>query len=191
MNFFKKNREIFLFSTVFLGVGVLAYLLHSFKKENRPKKAIVIGDSVSILISKNNDKAKILGSEQSEKTLWKSGMNLNWLKNAIAKFPFSNDIGNVVISIGANGGYNKNEDISGLFDALQKTFPKAKFYAVKGSWGWGNIKDVSETRVNEYYDKFKEQGATIIKTPIGKTKNPHVDLAVYKTIGQEIDSILK
>jgi flavodoxin len=191
MSFFKKNREVFLFSAVFLGVGVLAYLLHSFKKENRANKSIVIGDSVSILISKNNAKAKILGSEQSEKNLWKSGMNLNWLKNAVAKFPFSNDIGNVVISIGANGGYNKNEDISGLFDALQKTFPNAQFYAVKGSWGWGNIKDVTEARVNEYYDKFKEQGAIIIKTPIGKTKNPHVDLAVYKTIGQEINNTIK
>jgi hypothetical protein len=191
MSFFKKNREIFLFSTVFLGVGVLAYLLHSFKKNTSPKQSIVIGDSVSNLIAKNTSKAKVLGTEQSEKTLWKSGMNLNWLKNAVSKYPVSNEIGNVIISIGANGGYNPKEDISGLFEALNKTFPKAKFYAVKGSWGWGNIKSVTENKVNDYYEKFKENGAVIINTPIGKTNNPHVNLAVYKTIGQEIDKIIK
>jgi len=191
MSFLKKNRDVLLFSTVFIGVGVLAYLFHSFKKNTYPKKSIVIGDSVSNLIAKNTSTAKVLGAEQSEKTLWKSGMNLNWLKNAVAKYPVSNDIGNVIISIGANGGYNQNEDISGLFDALNKTFPNAKLYAVKGSWGWGNIKNITEKQVNDYYEQFRNRKAIIIKTPIGKTNNPHVNLSVYKTIGQEIDSIIK
>lgn len=191
MSFFKKNREILLFTAVFISVGALAYLLNSFKKITRPNKSIVIGDSVSILISKNNDIAKILDTEQSEKTLWKSGMNLNWLKNAVKKFPISKEIGNVVISIGANGGYSLNEDISGLFEALRRTFPNAKFYAVKGSWGWGNIKGITENQVNNYYEKFKQQGAIIFKTPIGKTNNPHVNLPIYKTIGKEINNELK
>jgi hypothetical protein len=191
MSFFKKNKGILIFSGVIVGVSALLYFLQSFTKDNTPKKSIVIGNSVSTFISKNNSKAKILSSEQSEKTLWKSGVNLNWLKNAVKKYPVSNDIGNVVVSIGANGGYDKNEDVSGLFEALHKTFPKAKFYVVQGSWGWGNIKKITDSQVKDYYKKFTEEGATVINPPIGKTDNPHVNLAVYKTIGQEIDKKLK
>ena len=160
--------------------------------ENKtPLKSIVIGDSVSILISKNNSKAKIIGTSQTEKNLWKSGIHLNWLKDAVKKYPVTSNVGNVVISIGANGGYNPKEDIAGLLSTLKKTFPNAKFYIVKGSWGWGNIKSVTESKVNIYYDKFKKLGATIIPTPIGKTNNPHTNLPVYKVIGKEIDKAIK
>jgi hypothetical protein len=156
-----------------------------------PLKSIVIGDSVSILISKNNSVAKILGTSQTEKNLWKSGINLNWLKTAVKKHPITSNVGNVVVSIGANGGYNPKEDVAGLISIINKTFPKAKIYIVKGSWGWGNIKSVTESRVNTYYDKFKKLGATIIPTPIGKTSNPHTNLPVYKIIGKEIDKAIK
>ena len=156
-----------------------------------PLKSIVIGDSVSIFISKNNSVAKIIGTSQTEKNLWKSGIDLNWLKNAVKKYPITSNIGNVVVSIGANGGYNAKEDVAGLISTINKTFPKAKIYIVKGSWGWGNIKSVTESKVNTYYDKFKKLGATIIPTPIGKTSNPHTNLPVYKVIGKEIDKAIK
>lgn len=156
-----------------------------------PTKSIVIGDSVSIFISKNNSFAKIIGTEQTEKNLWKSGIDLNWLKKAVEKYPVSENIKNVVVSIGANGGYNSKEDIAGLFNSLKRTFPNAKFYVVKGSWGWGNIKSVTESKVNTYYDKFKKLGVSIIPTPIGKTSNPHTNLPVYKVIGKEINETIK
>jgi hypothetical protein len=194
MNFYNKNKTLVIVSGSLLGIGILLYFLKKISKSSnssKPSKSIVIGDSQSINISKNNNVAKIISEEQSEKSLWKSGQNLNWLKNAVSKYPKSSDIGNVVISIGTNGGYNKNEDISGLFSALKTTFPKADFYAVKGSWGWGNIKNVTEDRVNDYYAKFKSEGAQIIKTPIGKTDNPHTNLPIYKIIGKEIEQALK
>jgi hypothetical protein len=156
-----------------------------------PTKSIVIGDSVSILISKNNSIAKIIGTDQTEKNLWKSGIDLNWLKKAVEKYPVSENVKNVVVSIGANGGYNPKENIAGLLTSLKKTFPNAKFYIVKGSWGWGNIKSVTESRVNTYYDIFKKLGVTVIPTPIGKTSNPHTNLPVYKVIGKEINETIK
>lgn len=191
MNFFQKHKEVLILSGTILGVGILLYALQSFKKATKPSKSIVIGDSVSIWVSKNNSVAKVLSKEQSESTLWKSGINLNWLKTAVSKFPTSNEIGNVIVSIGANGGYNKNEDIKGLMEALKKTFSKADFYIVKGSWGWGNIKSVTEARVNEYYALFEKAGAKVIKTPVGKTDNPHVNLPVYSVIGKEIEEAIQ
>lgn len=149
-------------------------------------KSIVIGDSQSIFISNNNSIAKIIGTEETEKNLWKSGIDLNWLKKAVEKYPVSENVKNVVVSIGANGGYNPKENIAGLLTSLKKTFPNAKFYIVKGSWGWGNIKSVTESRVNTYYDTFKKLGVTVIPTPIGKTSNPHTDLPIYKVIGKDI-----
>lgn len=151
-----------------------------------PLNSIVIGDSVSIFIS-NNSIAKIISNNQSEKNLWKSGIDSTWLKKAVEKYPVSENIKNVVVSIGANGGYNPNEDILGLSNAIKKTFPNAKLYVVKGSWGWGNIKSVTESKVNKYYQKFKDLGFYVIPTPIGKTINPHTNLPVYKVIGKEIN----
>ena len=191
MSFFQKNKEVLIFTGTMLGIGILFYVLQSFKKSNKPSKSIVIGNSVSIWVSKNNSVAKVLSPEESEKTLWKTGINVSWLKTAVSKYPTSNDIGNVVVSIGANSGYNKDEDIKGLMDVLKKTFPKADFFIVKGSWGWGNIKSVSEARINEYYALFTEEGAKVIKTGVGKTDNPHTNLPVYKIIGKEIESAIK
>jgi hypothetical protein len=156
-----------------------------------PTKSIVIGDSQSVFISNNNSIAKIIGTEQTEKNLWKSGIDLNWLKKAVEKYPVSENVKNVVLSIGANGSYSPKENIAGLLSSLKITFPNAKFYIVKGSWGWGNIKSVTESRVNTYYDIFKKLGAVVIPTPIGKTTNPHTNLPVYKVIGKEINEVIK
>jgi hypothetical protein len=75
-------------------------------------------------------------------------------------------------------------------DNLEKTFPKANFYVVQGSWGWGGNKDTKESEVERYYNVFKNQGAKIINTPIGKVSDPHGNLKIYETIGREIDSKL-
>ena len=130
----------------------------------------------------------MLGSVGGENVLWKGGMGLKWLKDAVTKYPVSNDVKNLVINIGTNGGFNANEYIAGLIKELKRVFPKSKFYAVKGSWGWGGNKSITEQKVNAYYDKFKNNGVIILNTAIGSVTDPHGNLPIYKQIGKEIDN---
>ena len=132
----------------------------------------------------------MLGSVGGENVLWKGGMGLKWLKDAVSKYPITKDIKNVVINIGTNGGFNPNEDIDGLVNELKRVFPNAKFFVVKGSWGWGGNKDVTETKVNTYYKKFENEGVMIINPAIGSVKDPHSNLPIYKEIGKSIDNTL-
>lgn len=155
---------------------------------NSATKSIIIGDSQTPFIAKQSQKIKMLGSVGGENVLWKGGMGLKWLKDAVTKYPVSNDVKNVVINIGTNGGFNANEDIAGLINELKRVFPKSKFYAVKGSWGWGGNKSITEQKVNAYYDKFKNNGVTILQTAIGSVTDPHGNLPIYKQIGKEIDN---
>ena len=157
----------------------------SSKENSDPKNNIIIGDSVTPIIARRTKKAIILGSEQGEKNLWKSGENVKWLKNAVSKYPVSKNISNVIVNIGTNGAFNSNDDVEGLFDIL-----KAKFLVIQGSWGWGDNKNITDDKVKKYYAKFKEQGAKIIEPPIGKTDNPHTGLPVYDKIAKSIDDEL-
>jgi len=164
----------------------------SFSSENSKieNKNIIIGDSQVPYIDNKTDKASRISTKGSEESLWLGGIGVSWLKNAVKKYETDDTVKNVIISIGTNGGFNTNDDISGLFDNLEKTFPKANFYVVQGSWGWGGNKDTKESNVERYYNVFKNQGAKIINTPIGKVSDPHGNLKIYETIGREIDSKL-
>ena len=162
--------------------------LENKDNNNSATKSIIIGDSQTPFIAKQSQKIKMLGSVGGENVLWKGGIGLKWLKDAVTKYPVSNDVKNVVINIGTNGGFNANEDIAGLIKELKRVFPKSKFYAVKGSWGWGGNKSITEQKVNAYYDKFKNNGVTILNTAIGSVTDPHGNLPIYKQIGKEIDN---
>ena len=162
--------------------------LENKDNNNSATKSIIIGDSQTPFIAKQSQKIKMLGSVGGENVLWKGGMGLKWLKDAVTKYPVSNDVKNVVINIGTNGGFNANEDIAGLINELKRVFPKSKFYAVKGSWGWGGNKSITEQKVNAYYDKFKNNGVIILNTAIGSVTDPHGNLPIYKQIGKEIDN---
>ena len=151
-------------------------------------KNYIIGDSQTPIIDRNSKKATLINKTGSEKSLWKGGMGLKWLKDAVTKYPVSNDVKNVVINIGTNGGFNANEDIAGLINELKRVFAKSKFYVVKGSWGWGGNKSITEQKVNAYYDKFKNNGVTVLQTAIGSVTDPHGNLPIYKQIGKEIDN---
>ena len=59
---------------------------------------------------------------------------------------------------------------------------------MKGSWGWGNNKNVTQEQINAYYGKFAQLGVEIIPTAIGITSDPHSNLPVYAQIGSEIDA---
>jgi hypothetical protein len=151
---------------------------------------IIIGDSQTGLVSKNSSKVQLIDKLHVQE----GGKGVGWLRDLVAAYPVSPNVKNVVLCIGTNGGYrSKGSAESGLFTALNKTFPNAKIYAVQGSWGWGSYLDnpVTEKQVRSYYiDKYQSQGAILIEPPIGDVENPHKNLPVYKDIGAAIDAKL-
>lgn len=154
---------------------------------------IIIGDSSVPLLAPLFKNVKMLGNFGSEEVLWKSGMGLGWLKNAVNKFSVSPTVKNVIVSIGTNGGFNSRDDIKGLFQSLKRIFPNAKFLAIQGSWGWGNNRTVREDQVKSYYQKFAEQGAIVVDPPIGFVENDskaHSRLPTHHQIAKTVNSIV-
>jgi hypothetical protein len=151
---------------------------------------IIIGDSQTPYIAKRSKNIKMLANKGSKEALWLGGMGLGWLKKAVADYQVSPDVSNVVINIGTNGGFNQRDDVSGLFRELKRVFPKAKFFVVQGSWGWGGNKNVTLDKVNKYYSLFSKEGASIINPPIGSVSDPHGDLPIYSQIGKSIDGLI-
>jgi hypothetical protein len=189
-----KNETKQLLIGLGIGAGVLivAGVIYSFKKgQIENGRSIIIGDSQTPFIKKQSIKVELLGDVGGENVLWKGGMGLSWLKNAVTKYPITKDITNVIINIGTNGGFNSKDDVSGLVNELKRVFPNAKLFAVKGSWGWGGNKNVTESKVKDYYDKFSNEGVKILEPAIGSVKDPHGNLPIYKEIGKSIDSQIK
>jgi hypothetical protein len=191
----KTRTKVIIAITSALAIGVSIFLIiKSRKKEVKSKskevdksKNYVIGDSQTPLIDKNSQKVSKIGEEGNKANLWKGSQGLAWLKEAVDEYPESKDVNSIVINIGTNGGFNANENIQGLIDSIKTKFPNANLYAVKGSWGWGGNKDVTQQKVDAYYDKFSKLGVELIPTAIGVTDNPHTNLPVYAQIGKEID----
>ncbi len=183
--------------------GIVIYKTRTPKKEEPIKdqpndegtivngKSIIVGDSQTPFIARQSKKVKMLGSVGGENVLWKGGMGLKWLRDATSNYPISKDVSNVVINIGTNGGFNLKDDISGLVSQLRRVFPNAKLYVVKGSWGWGGNKNKTVKQVDDYYNKFKDEGVTVMTKAIGSVNDPHGNLPIYKEIGKEIDETIK
>lgn len=203
----KSNTKSLLFGLgigtgVLIIVGGIFYFMNKNKdiksneneitkeEEEQKGRSIIIGDSQTPFIKKQSSEIQMLGSVGGENVLWKGGMGLKWLKNAVSNYPVTKDIKNVVINIGTNGGFNPNDDIDGLVNELKRVFPNAKLFVVKGSWGWGGNKNVTESKVNAYYKKFENEGVEIINPAIGSVKDPHANLPIYKEIGKSIDNAL-
>lgn len=151
---------------------------------------IVIGDSQTPHIARQTNKADLISDTPGERSLWQGSKRLSWLLNAVSNYPIDKKVKNVIISIGTNGGFNKGDNIAGLVSELEGTFPNAKIFVVKGSWGWGGVAKKTEKDVNEYYDIFSNLGVEVIPTPIGNIE-PHGNRPVYRIIGSEIDSMIK
>jgi len=190
-----KPQTKILLQGLSIGLGLVAvvsfgfFLYRKSKKSDKNLLSIIIGDSQTPFIAKQSAKASILGT-QGEQNLWKGGMGLSWLKNAVDKYPLREDVGSVVVNIGTNGGFGQKDDIAGLVSSLKEKFPNAKLFAVQGSWGWGGNKNITNEAVKSYYDKFKSQGVKIVNPPIGVVSDPHSDLPIYKEIGKSIDSLV-
>jgi len=123
------------------------------------------------------------------RSLWKGGIGVDKLTSMVLNYKTSPEIKNVVLCIGTNDNFQTG-NIKQLFKAVKRTFPNATIYVIKGSWGWGGNKTITQQRVNNYYKKYEQQGGIIINPAIGKNE-PHQNLTVYKTIGNKIDTILK
>ena len=161
------------------------------KRKVDKNKNYIIGDSQSPFLDRNSERATLINNTGSPTALWKGGINLNWLKDSVANYPISEDVNTIVVNIGTNGKFNKNDDVSGLISTIKEKFPNANLLAVKGSWGWGGNKDVSSEYVNNYYKRFKDNGVDVIDVAIGSVKDPHSNLPIYNEIGQIIDQKIK
>ena len=189
----KKDNLTYYYIGGALLIGAVLYIVYSFsrnKNKSKGKRAIIIGDSQTPFIAKQSQKVKMLGKVGGENVLWKGGQNLDWLLNAVKKYPVTEDVGYVVINIGTNGGFNLKENISGLVSEIKRVFPNSTLLGVKGSWGWGGNSNKTENDVNKYYNKFAELGVKIMPTPIGPVE-PHSDRPSYKQIGKELDNVIE
>lgn len=168
---------------VLIAAAALAvYLLN----KNKGSKNILIGDSQTPYIAKNSKKFKLLSNKPGADNLWQGGTGVSWLINALKNKNTDNTVTGVGISIGTNGGFNINDNIKELFNELKRVFPKAKFYTIPGSWGWGGNKNKTSYNVLSYYKLFAPY-STVLNTAIGG-QDPHANLPVYKVIGNELDN---
>jgi FMN phosphatase YigB (HAD superfamily) len=154
-------------------------------------KNIIIGDSTTPYLDNAIQKASRINKKGGESSLWLGGMSVIWLIGALKKYPVSSNVENVIISMGTNGGFGKylKYSVSELFELLEKKFPNANFIVVQGAWGFGRLKNIKDDDVKKYYQKYKNEGATIIEPPIGNNE-PHGDIPIYKEIARAIDSKL-
>ena len=163
------------------------------KEENKSEvdslKNIIIGDSQTPFVDNASEKVSRISTTPGMSSLWQGGKTLTWLISALEKYPTDITIGDVVFCIGTNGGYSSKDNVERLITLTKEKFPNSKLYAVQGSWGWGGIKDVTETKVRNYYKKYEELGVVIVEPPIGKIE-PHGNKPIYKVIGKELDKLL-
>lgn len=150
------------------------------------QKHILIGDSQTFLLSKHSNLF------QQEKSLCKVGIGINYLIERIQTQNIHNEVKSIILIIGANDRYIFSKPKSEhLFYLIRNRYPNAKIFYIKGSWGWGNIKNVNEKIVEAYSKKMEDFGCVIIQKSIGKG-NPHKDKTDYQIIANMLEKeILK
>ena len=174
-----------------IGKRIRMYQKDTLKIEQKSDtlKSIIIGDSQTPFVDNASGKVSRISTTSGMSSLWQGGKTVSWLILALEKYSTDNTVGNVVLCIGTNGGYSSKDNVEKLITLTKEKFPNSKLYAVQGSWGWGGIKDVTETKVRNYYKKYEELGVVIVEPPIGKIE-PHGNKPIYKVIGKELDSLL-
>jgi len=159
-------------------------------KKVLPQKNIIIGDSQSPYVDWGSADFNLISTVGGESSLWLGGKTLGWLLQAVKVYPLDTTVTNLAICIGTNGGFNKNDKISELVNECKLKFPNSKLYVIQGSWGWGGVSNKTEVQVRDYYKKFSELGVVVVEPPIGKIE-PHGRKPIYKTIGTNLDSLVK
>jgi hypothetical protein len=159
-------------------------------KKVLPQKNIIIGDSQSPFVDWGSLNFNLISTVGGQSSLWLGGKTLGWLLEAVKVYPGDSTVTNLAICIGTNGGFNKNDKVSELVNECKLKFPNSKLYVIQGSWGWGGVSNKTETQVRDYYKKFSELGVVVVEPPIGKIE-PHGRKPIYKTIGTNLDSLVK
>ena len=159
-------------------------------KKDLPQKNIIIGDSQSPFVDWGSANFNLISTVGGQSSLWLGGKTLGWLLEAVKVYPGDSTVTNLAICIGTNGGFNKNDKVSELVNECKLKFPNSKLYVIQGSWGWGGVSNKTETQVRDYYKKFSELGVVVVEPPIGKIE-PHGRKPIYKTIGTNLDSLVK
>ena len=170
--------------------------------------AIIIGDSQSPAIAQYTTKAKLLGDgkTQGPSTLWKvGGFLVNSANKDLSILDFLKAYGTdtsvkyVVINIGTNGGFsNTDAQVKEFVSEVKKHFPSATLLGVQGSWAWGGNKSITDAQVKAYYDKFRNEGVTVLEPPIGNHTTDHPNALtkrkdgqlIFKLIGEAIDAAI-
>lgn len=153
--------------------------------------SIIIGDSIVPTIETEvisaGGKARKLGAE-GESSLWKVGIGVSWVLNAVKKYPVNTNVTSVVISIGTNDAFSSTSNVKGLFNQMKTTFPNSKIYVVQGEWGWGGVIDSTEADLDTYYARWKNLGAILLEPKLGKqtAQTAHNKTAATKAIGEAI-----
>jgi hypothetical protein len=169
-------------------------------EEPTPLEYIVIGDSQTPYIVQHSRTAKLINKTDGIPYLHKSGWNFNQLLDAVQIYPVSDKVKGVVVCIGTNGGFNKNDKILVLKAALNRVFPNAsKLAFVGGSWGWGYNTDKNEitfVTAAVYSSLYNAAGFFVIPEAIGDMTfltnifagAPHNgEIPSYKAIGASVD----
>lgn len=165
---------------------------------NAGGKAVTIGDSISELIH-GIYKLKGLKLIETPVKLSEKSQPASWLLIQLDKIqnPF-NDVKTVILSIGSNNGFKITDTDKKLINKIKEVFPKASYYILNGSYGWGNLKGgrtdwVKE--VNKYIKVYKDGGFDVIGAnytsdviKLGSHPQPGDDL--LKSFDSKIDSIL-
>lgn len=146
---------------------------------------ILIGDSQTFYIKKYTKEV------HQKKSLCKVGIGVTTLNKLLQREKITGNITNVVVSIGVNDYYKTSENaLNTLQKLLKRKYPNARIYVIKGSRGWGNVKNLTERDVDSYYNWFREHKMYVLKNSIGKG-DPHRDSYNYRKIGKELDSLIK
>lgn len=158
---------------------ILCYIYLMISLTTKNPQHILIGDSQTYLLKKHSS----FVIQKSK--LCQAGIGIQQLISKVKRFSIQSNIKSVTICIGVNDGYI-DKGINQLMFRINKTFPNAKVYVIKGSWGWGKVRRLNMDKFNNYYKKFEDLGACIIQTPIGHG-DPHKNKKVYKTIMSELE----
>jgi len=187
----KKNVKQIIIAILLIPALFYFNKLKALKKPILIGKKIIIGDSHGVGIG-TATKGIIVA-----KNLAKGGWTLSNLMQNLKKYPITNDVVIVIISIGTNGQFASTDKIEDLVTLLHQKFTNAKLYIFTGSYGWSGTRTKTQilNRLTPYYKRFEKLGVTVLKNGLGYFKDggqAHTTTTPQsKAIINEIETIIK
>jgi hypothetical protein len=162
---------------------------------NNDAKWGAIGDSLAVGLTTYNKKiVKVRFSYAGDLAV--PGKDVSWLLQKIGGINTQIPISNLILSIGANNGYQLTGKEDKLINEIKRVFPSSKKFIINGSYDWGNLKvtqDKTDTywtnQINTFIKKFENNGfivlGDIVKEkghPQGKKGDPFFD-KIFEKLG--------